>query len=40
VAARPIFVVVDVHRAHQAKLVAKFVAEQAEKLALFFLPPD
>ena len=35
----PIFVVVDGHPTHRAKSVARFVAEQAGKLALFFLPP-
>ncbi len=35
----PIFVVVDGHPTHRAKSVARFVAAQAGKLALFFLPP-
>ena len=35
----PIFVVVDGHPTHRAKSVARFVAEQAGRLALFFLPP-
>jgi transposase len=38
-ATTPIFVIVDGHPAHRAKSVARFVAAQAEKLALFFLPP-
>ena len=32
----PIFVVVDGHPTHRAKSVARFVAAQAGKLALFF----
>ena len=35
----PILVVVDGHPTHRAKSVARFVAAQAGKLALFFLPP-
>jgi transposase len=35
----PIFVVVDGHPTHRAKSVARFVAAQAGKLVLFFLPP-
>jgi transposase len=38
-ATTPIFVIVDGHPTHRAKSVARFVAAQAEKLALFFLPP-
>jgi transposase len=34
-----VFVVVDGHPTHRAKSVARFVAAQAGKLALFFLPP-
>jgi transposase len=38
-ASTPIFVIVDGHPTHRAKSVARFVAAQADKLALFFLPP-
>jgi transposase len=38
-ASAPIFVIVDGHPTHRAKSVARFVAQQAGKLALFFLPP-
>jgi transposase len=38
-ATTPIFVIVDGHPTHRAKSVAGFVAAQAGKLALFFLPP-
>jgi transposase len=38
-AAAPIFLIVDGHPTHRAKSVARFVAAQAGKLALFFLPP-
>ena len=38
-ASTPIFVIVDGHPTHRAKSVARFVAAQAGKLALFFLPP-
>jgi transposase len=38
-AATPIFVVVDGHPTHRAKSVARFVAAQERRLALFFLPP-
>jgi transposase len=38
-AAGPIFVIVDGHPTHRAKSVARFVAAQPAKLALFFLPP-
>jgi transposase len=38
-ASAPIFMVVDGHPTHRAKSVARFVAEQAGRLALFHLPP-
>lgn len=38
-ASKPVFVIVDRHPTHVAKSVARFVASQAGKLALFFLPP-
>ena len=38
-AAAPVFVIVDGHPTHRAKSVARFVAAQAGKLALYFLPP-
>ena len=38
-ATQPIFVIVDGHPTHRARSVARFVAEQAGMLALFFLPP-
>ena len=38
-ATKPIFLIVDGHPTHRAKSVAKFVAEQADMLELFFLPP-
>ena len=38
-AAAPIFLVVDGHPTHRAKSVARFVAEQHGRLALFHLPP-
>lgn len=38
-AAGPIFLIVDGHPTHRAKSVARFVAAQAGKLALFCLPP-
>ena len=38
-ASAPIFVIVDGHPTHRAKSVARFVAAQAGKLALYFLPP-
>jgi transposase len=38
-ATAPIFLIVDGHPTHRAKSVARFVAQQAGKLALFFLPP-
>ena len=36
---RKIFLIVDGHPAHKAKLVKKFVADHADKIELFFLPP-
>src|ERR1700739_2049668 len=38
-ATKPIFLIVDGHPTHRAKSVAKFVAQQAGRLQLFFLPP-
>jgi transposase len=38
-AKRPIFLVVDGHAIHKAKLVRDFVQAQAGRLKLFFLPP-
>lgn len=38
-AATPLFLIVDGHPTHRAKSVARFVAAQGAKLALFFLPP-
>jgi transposase len=38
-ARKPIVLIVDGHPTHRAKSVAKFVAEQAGMLELFFLPP-
>lgn len=38
-AERPIFLVVDGHRIHRAKLVQRFVELQHGKLKLFYLPP-
>ncbi len=38
-ATAPIFLIVDRHPTHRAKSVACFLAGQAGKLALFFLPP-
>jgi transposase len=38
-ASAPIFVIVDGHPTHRAKSVARFVAAQVGKLALYFLPP-
>jgi len=35
---RPVFLVVDKHPAHRAKLVARFIQEQRGKLELHFLP--
>ena len=39
-ATKPIFLIVDGHPTHWAKSVAKFVAQQAGRLQLFFLPPN
>ncbi len=36
---RKVFLVVDGHPAHKAKLVPEFVRANAERLELFFLPP-
>jgi transposase len=36
---RKIFLVVDGHPAHKAKLVQKFVEENSSRIELFFLPP-
>jgi transposase len=36
---RKIFLVVDGHPAHKAKLVKRFVQDHADRLELFFLPP-
>lgn len=36
---RKIFVIVDGHPTHKAKLVKQFVADNAERIELFFLPP-
>jgi transposase len=36
---RKIFLVVDGHPAHKAKLVKRFVQDNADRLELFFLPP-
>jgi transposase len=36
---RPIFLIVDAHPAHKAKLVERFVASTAGRLRVFFLPP-
>lgn len=36
---RKIFLIVDGHPAHKAKLVQRFVEENADKIELFFLPP-
>lgn len=38
-APRPIFLIVDGHPTHKAKLVRRFVEEQEGKLELFYLPP-
>lgn len=35
----PVFVIVDGHPAHKAKIVKRFVEEQEGRLKLFFLPP-
>jgi transposase len=36
---RKIFLIVDGHPAHKARLVSRFVADNAEAIELFFLPP-
>lgn len=36
---RKVFLIVDGHPTHKAKLVMKFVQENAERIELFFLPP-
>jgi transposase len=36
---RKIFLVVDGHPAHKAKMVRKFVGENSDAMELFFLPP-
>lgn len=36
---RKVFLVVDGHPAHKAKLVSQFVKDNAERIELFFLPP-
>jgi transposase len=36
---RKIFLIVDGHPAHKAKLVSRFVADNAQAIELFFLPP-
>lgn len=36
---RKIFLIVDGHPSHKAKLVQQFVAQNAERIELFFLPP-
>jgi len=36
---RPVFLVVDGHPSHKAKLVAKYIAATEEQLELHFLPP-
>ena len=38
-ATRPIFLIVDGHPAHKAKMVKKFLATNSGRLRLFFLPP-
>ena len=38
-ATTPVFVIVDGHPTHKAKSVERYVAEQADRLALFILPP-
>jgi transposase len=38
-ATRPVFLIVDRHSAHRAKMVARFVEAQEGRLRLFFLPP-
>ena len=36
---RKIFLIVDGHPAHQAKMIRSFVEENADAIELFFLPP-
>ena len=36
---RKIFLIVDGHPAHKAKLVSRFVEDNAAAIELFFLPP-
>jgi len=36
---RKLFLVVDGHPAHKAKLVRQFVADHSDRIELFFLPP-
>ena len=36
---RPIYLIVDGHPSHKAKLIADFVDSEKERLKLFFLPP-
>jgi len=36
---RKIFLIVDGHPTHKAKLVKKFVSDNSDRIELFFLPP-
>jgi len=36
---RKVFLIVDGHPSHKAKLVQQFVAENVDRIELFFLPP-
>ena len=36
---RKIFLIVDGHPAHKARLVSRFVEDNADAIELFFLPP-
>lgn len=38
-ATRPVFLVLDGHSIHKARIVTEYVSEQAGRLKLFFLPP-
>jgi transposase len=38
-AKRPVFLIVDGHQIHKAKLIKDYVAAQQGRLKLFFLPP-
>jgi transposase len=38
-ATTPVFLIVDAHPTHKAKLIKKFVEAQERKLKLFYLPP-